>query len=147
MAIFDPASFLDSTVQGTISTERKLIPAGEYAAFISDIKANGGTSAEKGTPWARLDITWEIDSQELRDSLHRAKIVVTQGVMLDLDEEGAFDTRDGRNVNLGKLLALFNLNNGTFQPRALVGQYAKIRIEYETYKDKTQEKVKSVMKA
>ena len=148
MALFDPKAFVESTVEGTISTEKKLIPAGEYTAFVEAINASGGLGGpNKDKAWARLDLTWNIDSPELRDQLHRAKIVLTQGVMLDLDEEGAFDTREGKNVQLGRLLAVFGLNTGTFQPRSLVGQFGKIRVEYETYKDTVQEKIKAVTKA
>jgi hypothetical protein len=135
MSLFDPNTFLDSDAGGPLSTERVLVPINTYhPCFITDIKPVEGLVKEgdnAGKPWARLDFIWTIDSQELRDLLNRAQVKVTQGIMLDLTEDGQLDTGKGRNVQLGKLRKALGINNGPVQYREFLGKPATLQIGHE----------------
>lgn len=123
---FDPKSFLDVTFNNANSTTRVPVPAGTHLAVISAVDIRSGN--KDGKDWSFLDVTYDIDSQELRDLLGRDKIALTQGVSLDFTKEGGLDFSKGRNVMLGRLRESTGLN-GDGQPfgfRMLIGKPVKI---------------------
>lgn len=134
--LFDPNTFLDADAGGPLSTERTLIPPNTYSpAYITEIKPAEGTvknGDNAGKPWARLDFVWTIDSQELRDMLNRAQVKVTQGIMLDLDENGQLDHGKGKNVRLGKLRKALGINEGPIKYREFLGKPCTIQIIHST---------------
>jgi hypothetical protein len=134
MSVFDTENFLSSSAGGTLSTERTLIPADTYAnANIKDLKINHGiigSGDNAGKPWVRLNVIWQIDSQELRDLLDRAFVTVTQGFMLDVTEDGELDTGKGKNVRLGKLKKALGLNEKEAQWAEFIGKYATIQVAH-----------------
>lgn len=147
--MFDPESFLDSTLPNPLDTRRTPVPVGTYSAFVEDVVLDHGIikSGERaGQPWARLTFKWNIDDAALRDKLQRTKVMVSEGLMLDLDEAGDLDTRPGRNVRLGKRFEVFGLNQKGTSPRAFIGQFGKIRVEHRMYEGEPQEDVVSVAK-
>src|SRR5437899_3342341 len=97
--LFNPDTFLSESAGGPLSTERVLIPANTYSnCYIKDLKPKEGIIKEgdrAGEPWARLNVVWVVDDEALREELGRREIVVTQGIMLDLDAGGGLDTSKG----------------------------------------------------
>lgn len=150
MSIFDVDAFMNGSIASPLSTERKLIPPGEYNAVVSNVEAKSGQVASgdnAGKAWARLDVTWEFQDQALRDTLNRAKVVLTQGVMLDLTDEGTLDTREGRNVNFGRLLKALDCNDAGSNVRMLVGRYGRVTVSHGSYQGNAREEIRGVTKA
>jgi hypothetical protein len=148
--MLDVNSFLEQA-SGETSTKRVPIPAGTYRAYIQKVGFASGTVSKAGEnygkPWARADITWEIDDDELRAKLNRASILVTQGIMLELDPSGSkIATGEGVNIRYGKFRAAIGKNGASDRPADFVGCGAMIQIDHEMYEDQVQERVKSVAK-
>lgn len=131
-SLFDTDNFLSGSAGGTLSTERTLIPANTYPnASIKDLTVKTGTIANgerAGEAWVRLNVVWQIDSQELRDSLSRANVLITQGFMLDVTESGELDTGKGKNIRLGKLKKALGMNDGETKWMDFIGKYATIQV-------------------
>jgi len=132
MPLFDPSSFLDSEAGGPLSTERVLVPIGTYPnCYIENVKPQEGIIKEgdrAGQPWVRVNFTWVIDDQEVRDQLDRAEIKLVQGVMLDLTEDGRLDEGKGKNYRLGKLRQALGINDGPVQWRSFIGIPATLQV-------------------
>ena len=135
MSVFDPDTFLDEDVGGPMSTERQLIPINTYhPCYVSEVKPSEGIISKgdrAGQPWAKVDLVWVIDNQELRDTLNRAQVKITQGIMLDLDENGKLDTAKGRNVQLGKVRKALGINEGAVKWREFLGKPATLQIVHK----------------
>lgn len=140
---FDPEAFLRGTVQGANSTQFIPCPVGEYPAIVDDVKARPWKSEEKGTSGVVLDVLWSIDSEAVRQELGRDKVVVSQGVMLDLTESGGIDQGKGKNVRLGQLRDAVGLNDPSadFNFLMLKGRAAKVKVEHELYRNAPMAKV------
>jgi hypothetical protein len=141
---FDANSFLDSTIAGASSTERILIEPGVYPAFIADLKTATGFSEKSNSQWARLDVVFELDDETQKERTGRARILMTYGIMLDLDENGDLDMKRGRNVRLGKFRKAVGKNDGPLNPRELMHLYAKVEVRHEIYNNEPQEKIANV---
>lgn len=106
---FDPKMLLQSTFTEASSLVRIPIPIGEHLAVIEKIGMSSGTGKD-GKVWARLDLTYNLDSQAVKDALGRDKVTLNQGIMLDRTPEGGLDFSKGRNVTLGRLRESVGLN-------------------------------------
>lgn len=116
MSTFDPDSFLDTNVEGALSTHIVPIPEGEYQAFISDVKARQAKESRI------LDVHYKILDSELEKKLGREEVTVRQSMFLDFTEDGALDNSEGKNVRLGRLREAVGQNTGKrWSPRQLVG--------------------------
>ena len=150
MSIFNAEAFLQTTIEAPLSTERLLVPAGEYPAFVEKLDVKTGT-IEKGDrigqPWALLNVVVNIDDDGVRQFMSQPKVVRTYGVMLDLDENGNLDTRKGKNVAFANLLKAFGLNAAGTAPSALIGQYGKVTIGVGSYKGEPRDEIKGFVKA
>lgn len=139
--MFDAQSFLQSNT--VAATERKLIPIDTtnlYLGIVTSVDAKSGTSA-KGNPWARLDIKVSIEDASVKEALYMPEVVRTFGVMLDLQEDGSYDSREGRNVNLGLTAKALGLDPKSFKPQDFIGRMAKWRIGYETFEGVTRDTI------
>jgi len=120
MSTFDVDSFMNTEMDGDISTEYSPIPDGEYPA-VSDTVTPGTTP--NGSPF--LEVNWVIDEPG-NDEAHGRK--VRQTLWLDLLESGALDRGKGKNVQLGRLLKAVGLHGKRWNPAMLSGQPAMIRV-------------------
>lgn len=133
MSVFSPEQFLDLQINEANDTKVVPVPAGEFVALIGEVKV---------VPWAKKDdpsvaglklqITWEIDSPEVKQLLGRDKVTVRQDQMLDMTESGGLDMGKGRNVGLGRLREATGLNTPG-QPFAfsmLTGRMAKVLVKH-----------------
>jgi hypothetical protein len=136
MSIFNPDTFLDEDAGGPLSTERVLIPIDTYKnCYIETVKPVEGIIKDgerAGEPWAKMNFVWVIDDQEVKDKLDRQRVVVTQGIMLELDATGSLDEGKGKNVRLGKLRAALGINSGKVRWRDFIGVPATISIGHAT---------------
>lgn len=130
---FDPTAFLDA-VQTTEagSTVSIPVPVGEYTAVISGVKARPWQSRDGTKSGLALDVTYDIDSPEVKQLLGRPKVTITQGIMLDMTEQGGLDFGKGRNITLNRLRDAVGLNQAgqPFSFRMLEGKVAKIAVSH-----------------
>jgi hypothetical protein len=144
MSIFDPDQFLNDE-QEELSTERAVIPVGAHAAFVEALDIKSGTS-ESGVDWSRLNVKWNITEPAVLEELGRDKCLLTQGIMLDIDEAtGKLASGKGKNWQLGQLRAALGKPTGPLS--ALVGCQATVEVKHRIYEGKIQEDVKSVTRA
>jgi len=131
--MFDPQSFLDQEIQGENSTVAVPCPAGDYTAIVDKINLRQWQKKDDpSVSGITLEVFWSIDSQEVRELLGREKVLVKQGIMLDLTEAGGIDMGKGRNVSLGKLRQALDLNNAgqAFSFNTLPGRVAKVKVTH-----------------
>lgn len=146
MGMFDPQAFMDTTTEQANDTTIAPCPEGEWPATASDVVIKTGTSQKNGEDWARLDVKWEIVGAEANTITEREKIIVTQGIMLDINGSG-LDMGKGRNIGLGRLREALGLNApGTpFSPRMIIGRSAKIAVKHREYEGKVFDDVKAAL--
>lgn len=144
--MFDNDTFLQTSVEGEMSTQSTPIPVNEYQAFVKGV---GSRSSEKdGKTYVMLDVTWQIDdaSGEVEAATGREVSTCRQTIFLDMLENGALDLGKGRNVNLGRLREAVGQNTGAWSPAMLEGSVARVRIEHRINDGNTYADVKSVSK-
>ena len=147
--MFSPEQFLEMQVNEASSTETIPVPVGEYTALIGEVKVR---------PWQKkddpsvagltLDVTWEIDSPEVKELLGRQKVTCRQGIMLELTESGTLDMGKGRNVQLGRLREAVDLNTPgvPFSFPMLPGRLAKVKVTHRVDGDQIFAEIRSVAK-
>ena len=149
--MFDPNAFLDMTVTDANSTVSIPVPVGEYVAVPTEVKARTWQSRDGSSSGIALDILWEVDDASVKEFLGRDKVIVKQGLMLDLTESGALDMGKGKNIQLGRLRESLDLNKPgePFAFSMIVGRPAKVRVEHRVNDKNTDEvfaEVKGVAK-
>lgn len=146
MSMFDPQAFMDTTTDQSNDTTMTPCPEGEWQATASDVNIKTGTSQKTGEDWARLDVKWEIVGTEANTISERDKIIVTQGVMLDVNGSG-LDMGKGKNIGLGRLREALGLNTpgAPFSPRMIIGRSAKVAIKHREYEGKIFDDVKAAL--
>lgn len=144
--MFDVNQFLDMQVTDANSTVTIPVPVGDYVAVISDVKPRQWQSKDNTSSGLALDVTWDIDSQEVKTLLGRDKVTVKQGLMLDLTESGGLDMGKGRNVGLGRLREATDLNKPgvAFSFNQLKGRVAKVNVSHRIDGENIYAEVKSV---
>jgi len=133
MSVFNPDTFLEQQFNEANSTQMVPVPVGEYTAVIKDIKARQWQSKkDPSVAGLTLDVTWDVDSAEVRELLGRESVTVKQGIMLDLTDSGSLDFGKGRNVALGRLREALGLNTPgqAFSFAQLPGRVAKISVTH-----------------
>lgn len=126
---FDPKLLLDATTTEANSTVRIPVPATEHLSVITAVDIRSGN--KDGKDWSFLDVTYDIDSAEVKAALGRDKVSLTQGVGLDFNGV-ALDYSKGKNVMLGRLREATGLNEPgkPFSFRMLVGRPVKILVTH-----------------
>lgn len=120
---FDPALFVQSTVEGVMSTQYVPIPEGEYTGLIKEVK---GRMAKES---AILDVIWVIDDPNVRELTGMEEPQVRQSLFLDVSDSGMLDMGTGKNVQLGRLRAALGQNDGRpWSPVNMEGKVAKILV-------------------
>ena len=126
--MFNPDDFMNTAVEGELSTEYSPVPENEYIAVVEEVKPD---TTPSGTPL--LGVFWKIDAPGDDEADGR---VVRQTIWLDVTGEGALDRGKGKNVQLGRLRAALNQNGpGAWNPGMLLGAVARISIKHSADKD------------
>lgn len=132
MGTFDPATFLDSTIDAPNSTSSTPCPEGDFTAVAGEPIVRPWTSKKDGSSGLALDIVWEVDDARAREVTGRDKVQVKQGIMLDLTPSGTLDTGKGANVALGRLREAIGKNTPgqPFNFRMITGCVARIAVKH-----------------
>ena len=133
MSQFDPAAFLDQSISGTLDTKMQPCPEGEFIAVIDSVNPRPWNSKDGTKAGVALDVLWAIDDASVKSQLGRDKILVKQGIMLDLDATGQrLDVSKGKNINLGRLREALGMNDASapFSFNMLPGQAAKVKVTH-----------------
>lgn len=153
-------SFMNSSVEGAMSTERPLPPIGQYQLRILDdvasdkefrkIHVKAGTSTDQSTgaerPWMILNVPMEIIQRIDVPDTEFAERLVRWSSFLDIDESGKLLTGQDDNVDLGKLRAALGQNKGgeAWNPHMLGGQVLIGHITHRADKRDTSKKYPEV---
>lgn len=146
------ASFMNSSVADSMSTERPLPPDGQYLFVIDSdpsaaeeykkihLVSGSSTNPDTGVsrPWVRINIPVKIV-----DRVDEAIDPKFQGnfsrlsFWLDLTDDGQLATGEGENVNLGRLRAAVgqNVAGQPWSPNMLSGQMFVAQLRTEVAKD------------
>jgi hypothetical protein len=140
--MFDAESFLNQTTAAANATVIPPVPEGEYIAIIKSLKARVNNDGS-----VVMDVTWDIDDQNLKEQLKRKMITTRQSVWLDLDSSGNLASGEADNVALGRLRAAVGQNKeGTdWSPQMLIGKAAKIKVGHQV--DKQTSEIRDQVKA
>lgn len=146
-SIFDPQAFMNAQITGANATQYVPCPVGEFQAVSDSVTPRQWTKRDDpNTKGVALDIEWSIGDPAVLELLGREKVLVRQGIMLDMTPSGAIDLGPGRNVALGRLRDALGVNdpNQVFSFQQLVGQAARVKVEHEIYRDAPMAKVTAV---
>ncbi len=144
--MFDPRTFLQTTIEGTTSTKQILVPEGAYTGIAQEVteKSFRLVDTKDGDQRTVVDINWQIDDPEVVKATHRPINRVRQTLWLDLTPEGAIDNSEGVNIGLGLLREAIGQNKGSWNFAMLEGQAALVEITHSQSGDRTYANVDSV---
>jgi len=137
-SIFNPESFMNQQVTGSLDTQYIPVPAGDYLAQIEDVKPR------KAKDSTILDISWLIGSdqmtplgQTVQQVTNLPKNTVRQSLFLDITSEGFLDVSKGKNIQLGQLRDALGQNDPQrpWGPSMLKGQVAKVAVSHRMADD------------
>lgn len=150
MSNFDPSVFLDATVSEP-SIRRPPLPAGtELIGIIGEPKASGGQQkADPSKSWTRVDLPIEFDlasRPELQAIVGVPKLVITDGVMIDLTPANTIDNSPGKNGKMRRYREALSLNTQgvNFSWRMVQGRMIKVKIKHRVYENEIFEDIDSV---
>lgn len=113
MSNFDPAEFMNLTVDQPLEMDRTLVPEGEYQASIDDFDQGAfetftftykkGQHAGEEGQMHKFNCPVVINDDAVKQKLNMEKVRIYQQCTLDLDENGALMWGPNRNIDLGKL--------------------------------------------
>lgn len=133
--MFDAQAFLDSAVQGENSTERALIPEGEYVVEIEDIDVK----PTKNPLFVNMILKTVVDHEEAAAHLGRKTNPFKYNftTLLELDETGGLDMGEGKNIHLGQMRKALGQNNPAkpWKFSDLIGGQVMIQLVHEQQKD------------
>lgn len=129
---FDPNTFMQATFEESNSTESIPCPVGEYDGLIEKVDIVQWNSRDGQKSGLKLQLIWNIMSDEVRAVTGRAENKVRQDIMLDLTDSGMLDMGKGMNVRLGKLREATGTNvaGEPFGFPMLNGRTAKVSIKH-----------------
>ena len=147
---FDPNLLLDSAVTQAF-VKRPPIPAG--VELIGSIGEVAITSGEKeGKPWIRLNVpvTFDLSQNAQVAALLTGfdKVTLSDGVMLDVTDQGMIDQSPGKNSRLRRWREALDMNQDgvPFSPRAMNGRTVKCRIKQDFYQGETYDRIDNMAK-
>ena len=151
--MFDPDTFLSTTVTEANSTTVVPVPEGEYVAIIGKpkIRQFSGTK-DPGALYTSLDLPCEIDLAGMypavAEQLGRDKATVRYSSMLDLTDSGGLDMGKGRNVGLGRAREAAGLNTPgqPFSFAMFEGRAVKVMVKHRVDGDRIYDEVKAMAK-
>ncbi len=135
--MFDPNEFLNETVTGQLDT--KIIPVPEnmsgdgYLGLVEKVDVRQWVKKDDPSiSGLALDILWEIQDENIKTEVARDKVIVKQGIMLQLTESGQLDMSKGKNVPLGKLREALDMNKPgePFNFNMIVGRMGKLFVSH-----------------
>lgn len=147
--MFNPEQFLDMQMTESNDTKTFPVPVGEYITVAEEVKCRQWQSKQDPSKSGlTLDITWSVDDAAVKELLGRDKVIVRQGIMLDLTDSGGLDMGKGRNVGLGRLREALDLNTPgqPFSFSMIAGRVAKVSVTHRIDGENIYAEVKGVAK-
>jgi hypothetical protein len=131
---FDPATFLNTTVEGELDTKVTPCPVGEYLGISEKVDVKPWASKDGSSSGLKVIILWDIQDENVKALLGRDKILVPQDIMLDLTEEGGLDMGKGKNVGLGRVREALDMNKPgePFAIGNMQGRMATVVVSHRT---------------
>lgn len=132
-SVFNPEEFLDQVTTEQNDTKIIPVPEDDYMGISGKPSVRTWTSKDKSMSGVSLDLPFEIDDAQAREITGRDKIIVRYSIGLDMIEVNGrmqLDMGKGKNVKLGKLREVFDLNvpGQPFGLMMLEGRVARISV-------------------
>lgn len=132
-SIFNPEEFLDQVTTEQNDTKVIPVPEDDYMGTSGKPNVRTWTSKDKSSSGVSLDLPFEIDDENAKAVTGRGKIIVRYSIGLDVVEVNGkmqLDMRKGKNVKLGRLREVFDLNvpGEPFGIMMLEGRVARISV-------------------
>lgn len=150
---FDPALFLDATIDQP-SVKRPPLPAAmDFVGVIGEIKPRtwvGKKDPTQGGVVMDVQITIDLSAYpEVQKLIGLPKVVMFDGIMLDLTANGAIDNAPGKNRRLRLYREALDMNKpgDVFSFRMMQGRMVRVKIAHEVYQGDVMDKIDSVAKA
>lgn len=143
--VFDPTQFMAQNVDAAFATDFQICPETEAQAMIDDfdekafnlVKWNDKDSGEPRSA-TQFSCPFVIQSEEVKATMHRDKVVVPAKMFLDTDANGQLSSAPDRNVMLGRIRAAVNQNTPGWNFSHLKGAGpVMVKVTHRSYKDKS----------
>lgn len=128
---FDPAAFMDATVDSPLATQYQQVPEGDYTAMIDsfddssletiDFTYKKGPRAGEPGKMYKLNLPIVLQDAKLSAEMGRDRVTVRAQIVLDFDDDGRLSTKPDRNVLLGQIKAAVGQNAAGIPIRNLAG--------------------------
>lgn len=150
-SIFNPEEFLDQVTTEKNDTKVIPVPEDDYMGISGKPNVRTWTSKDKSSSGVSLDLPFEIDDEKAKAVTGRDKVIVRYSIGLDvIDVNGKLqlDMRKGKNVKLGRLREVFDLNvpGQPFGIMMLQGRVARISVTQRAEGEDIFNDVKNVSK-
>jgi hypothetical protein len=138
MSQFDPAAFLDATLDAPL-VKRPPLPVGDYVAVIGSPTTRTWVSPKDPTKSGvavDLPLTIEVPAEtQSALGLTQATISSKDGIMLDLTPSGGIDSTPGKNGKLRRYRDALDMNKpgDKFSFRQMEGKVLKVKIGHREY--------------
>lgn len=145
MPTFDPETFLQQTIDAPLETEFKLIPPGEYEAYIGEFTAEAlqtfefeykkGPRAGQPGSMTRFRVPFVIQDPKVAADLGRDQAIAYGNFTIDFDDTtGNLATGPNKNVALGQLRDAVGQNSSQYSLTDLRNQGpVMIRVEHRKF--------------
>jgi hypothetical protein len=151
---FDPSVFLDAITTEAL-VKRPPLPAGqEFVGSITKLVTRPWQKKDDPTSnGIAIDVTIDINLDEYPGEKAKlggiAKVILVDGIMLNLTEAGTIDWSPGKNAKLRSYRESLGMNEAgrPFSIRAMEGHRIKVRIKHDPYEGEIYDKVDRVVKA
>lgn len=132
--MFNPDDFKKGTTQEQGSTVIVPCPVGEWPARIDKVDFRQASGRKNPNEiYTFCDITYEVDSAEVRQVCDREKVTVRQSMIVDLTEDGqGLDMGKGKNVSLNRVRDAVgqNVAGQPWSPGMLEGKICKVAVKH-----------------
>ncbi len=152
MTLFDPNQFLDLEIS-TPLVRRPPLPVGDYIAVVGEVKAESWTGKPGGKAEGKSGMKYVVPliievppATQSQLGLTQSTLTLTDGIMLDITDQGTLDTGPGKNGNLRRYRDALDMNKPgeTFRARAMQGRPIRVKITHEIYLGEAVERIDGV---
>ena len=105
---FDADTFLNMSIDSSMEIRYTPVPKGDYTAHIDGIAVRKLPGEDGGV---LLDVTYQVHDAAVEASLGLEKVLVRQGIFLDVEKNGALQLGPNKNIKLARLREALGQNN------------------------------------
>lgn len=137
--MFDPETFLNTTIETPLSTRIPNIPEGEYTGMIRESKDMSVREIETRDKKKQLilDLRWGTDDPQAVAATSMQWSTARQSIFIDLTPSGGIASGEADNTQLGRLREALgqNQNGKPWSFHMLVGVPARFTVKHKTNDD------------